>query len=272
MKNFPSYRVVPIIPAWWPYAAMAIIAWVFVKKKYVASDGSIEPLRLARHEHIHLAQQREILYLPFFALYLLEFIVRLVFNLSWSTAYKSISFEQEARAQDDFPIEQRQNYGWFHILMDDMWSRKFTILGLWVLYCAVISGAVFNHLPSLSEPQQLTLTNRVQPAYIDTISLTKIVREDETNQIAAKNLYNHRRVVITNAAVVDIVAVKFVTEGALIILAPNHEDFLYERIHATLATENDALYLQKGYVYSFEGTVSYGLTGLEFSDVELVRN
>lgn len=270
MKNFPSYRVVPIIPAWWPYAATAIIAWVFVKKKFVDADGSIQPIRLARHEHIHLAQQREILYLPFFVLYFLEFVVRLVFSFSWSTAYRSISFEQEARAQDGFPLEQRQKYGWFHILVDDMWSRKFLIIGLWVAVCAIRSGWIFYAFSSMPESTELTFTSRSLPPYIDTIPLARLVRQDKENQVNAKNIYDKRRIRLVDAVVVDIQAHEFITESAVVYLTPDHPDFVYDRVSAIMSNYQASI-LKKGYVYNFMATIDYGFLGLAFSEVEVVK-
>lgn len=46
------------------------------------------------HERIHTAQMRELWYVGFYALYLLEWIYRLIFHTK--TAYRGISFEVEA--------------------------------------------------------------------------------------------------------------------------------------------------------------------------------
>ena len=70
------------------------------------------------HEAIHSAQGRELLWLPFYVIYLLEFIIRLVLTLSFKEAYRSISFEQEARiyqAFDDY-LPVRTHYYWINFL------------------------------------------------------------------------------------------------------------------------------------------------------------
>lgn len=53
--------------------------------------------KLRKHEYKHVEQQREIGYIKFKILYLKEFIENFVISRDWNTAYKSISFEVEAR-------------------------------------------------------------------------------------------------------------------------------------------------------------------------------
>jgi hypothetical protein len=55
---------------------------------------------LINHEKIHLRQQLELLILPFFLWYGLEFLIRLLILRNRQLAYKSISFEQEAYANE----------------------------------------------------------------------------------------------------------------------------------------------------------------------------
>lgn len=56
--------------------------------------------RILNHEKIHTAQMRELGYLPFYLLYVLEWLVRL---LGKGNAYRRISFEREAYANEDNP-------------------------------------------------------------------------------------------------------------------------------------------------------------------------
>ena len=55
---------------------------------------------LMNHEKIHLRQQRELLLLPFFIWYLIEYIFRLFQYKSHNLAYRNISFEREAYANE----------------------------------------------------------------------------------------------------------------------------------------------------------------------------
>lgn len=56
--------------------------------------------RMVIHERIHLRQQKEMLVLPFYLQYLLEYGVGLLKFGSRYQAYRHISFEQEAYSND----------------------------------------------------------------------------------------------------------------------------------------------------------------------------
>ena len=64
------------------------------------------------HERIHTAQQREMLYLPFFVWYVVEWLFLLLRYRNFMQAYYHISFEQEAyRHQDDLDyLQHRKHY------------------------------------------------------------------------------------------------------------------------------------------------------------------
>ena len=51
---------------------------------------------LLNHEKIHIKQQLEMLVVPFFIWYFLEFLYRLIQFRNRNIAYKNISFEREA--------------------------------------------------------------------------------------------------------------------------------------------------------------------------------
>lgn len=65
------------------------------------------------HEEIHTAQMKELLYVPFYILYGLFWLIR-VLTPPFSTAYYDISFEQEAYDnQDDLDyLKNRKPYAW----------------------------------------------------------------------------------------------------------------------------------------------------------------
>jgi hypothetical protein len=73
------------------YIGLTIFPFVFLKHKGL-SDNSI----LINHERIHLRQQIELLFIPFFVVYLVEFLYRLIQYKKWTLAYRNISFEREA--------------------------------------------------------------------------------------------------------------------------------------------------------------------------------
>jgi len=73
------------------YTGITIYPFVFLKFKSLKDDKV-----LINHEKIHLKQQIELLVIPFYAFYFVEFIVRFVQYKSWYAAYRNISFEREA--------------------------------------------------------------------------------------------------------------------------------------------------------------------------------
>jgi hypothetical protein len=52
------------------------------------------------HERIHLRQQLELLIIPFFIWYLLEFCLRWIQYKNFDLGYRNISFEREAYANE----------------------------------------------------------------------------------------------------------------------------------------------------------------------------
>ncbi|GER57996.1 hypothetical protein [Patiriisocius marinus] len=74
-----------------------VTVWPFVLMRHKALKDN---LVFMNHEKIHLRQQIELLVLPFYIWYLLEFIVRLFQYKNWDLAYRNISFEREAYANE----------------------------------------------------------------------------------------------------------------------------------------------------------------------------
>lgn len=73
------------------YTGLAVFPFVFLKHKSFKGDCI-----LMNHEKIHLRQQLELLILPFYIFYTIEFLVRLIQYKNWYLAYKNLSFEREA--------------------------------------------------------------------------------------------------------------------------------------------------------------------------------
>jgi hypothetical protein len=78
------------------YRAITLYPFVILKHKSLKDDAV-----LINHEKIHLKQQLELLIIPFYVWYVLEFVVRLIIYKNWLLAYKSISFEREAYAKEN---------------------------------------------------------------------------------------------------------------------------------------------------------------------------
>ena len=73
------------------YIGITIFPFMFLKNKTLRENNV-----LINHEKIHLRQQIELLIIPFFVLYVVEFFVRLIQYKNWNLAYRNISFEREA--------------------------------------------------------------------------------------------------------------------------------------------------------------------------------
>lgn len=80
------------------FAAINLFGVVFVRKE-IRPQHNIS-LRnwniMLNHELIHTAQMKELLYLPFYLLYGIEWLIRLAMYMNARKAYRNISFEREA--------------------------------------------------------------------------------------------------------------------------------------------------------------------------------
>lgn len=105
----PLFLVVAKIPA----DAMAIFPFILLKHKRQKSDSV-----LVNHERIHLRQQLELLVLPFYLLYLLNYLVLLLKYKKHYQAYFNIVFEKEAYAsQNDLNyLKRRKFFSWLRYL------------------------------------------------------------------------------------------------------------------------------------------------------------
>ncbi len=92
-----------------PAAGMAIFPFILLKHEKLKHDWSI-----INHEKIHLRQQLELLILPFYILYLGNYLINLVRYRNHHTAYLNIVFEKEAYRHDlDQKYLKKGNwYGW----------------------------------------------------------------------------------------------------------------------------------------------------------------
>ena len=77
------------------FSAMACVWWIFVRNDVRVTTNVL------RHESIHLRQQKEMLVIFFFLWYGIEWLIRLIQYRNAMTAYKNISFEREAYANQD---------------------------------------------------------------------------------------------------------------------------------------------------------------------------
>lgn len=81
-------------------------------------DDSWIDSRVVRHERIHSAQMKEMLWIPFYLFYVLEYLVKLAVYRNSDRAYRAISFEREAYANDGKPdyMSRRRHFAWIRYL------------------------------------------------------------------------------------------------------------------------------------------------------------
>lgn len=79
---------------------------VYIKEKYLTN------VRTINHESIHWKQQLEMLIIFFYVWYFIEWLIRIFIN--FEKAYKSLSFEREAYANDDNLdyLKTRKPFAW----------------------------------------------------------------------------------------------------------------------------------------------------------------
>lgn len=73
------------------YVGLTFWPFIFLKNNALKED-----VFLVNHERIHLEQQKELLILPFYFLYITEWLLKSVYYFNSYKAYKNISFEREA--------------------------------------------------------------------------------------------------------------------------------------------------------------------------------
>lgn len=95
------------------YLGIALFPFVVLKTKALLIDAV-----LINHERIHLKQQFELLVIPFFICYGIEFIIRLLIYRNWKMAYRNISFEREAYANEMhlYYLKRRKFWGFLKYL------------------------------------------------------------------------------------------------------------------------------------------------------------
>lgn len=88
--------------------AMAVYPFILLKYKCQKQDEV-----LVNHEKIHLRQQLELFILPFYLLYLINYIFNLFKYKNHYQAYYNISFEQEAY-QHEKELNYLSNRKWYN--------------------------------------------------------------------------------------------------------------------------------------------------------------
>jgi|TARA_R110000782_G_scaffold70854_1_gene142301 hypothetical protein len=90
---------------------ITIYPFVILREKYKTKKAR----RLINHESIHIKQQEELLVIPFYVLYVTEFLIKSIIYRSFKKAYYNLSFEREAydNERKSKYISRRKSYACF---------------------------------------------------------------------------------------------------------------------------------------------------------------
>lgn len=97
------------------YTAMTVWPLLFVRRDLQHKFNAAA----LRHERIHARQQLEMLILPFYLWYGLEWLVRAFCYGSNAVAYRRLSFEQEAynHQQEEAYLQRRRPFAWLRYVL-----------------------------------------------------------------------------------------------------------------------------------------------------------
>jgi hypothetical protein len=95
------------------FRGLTLFPFVFLKH-----HGDKHHAVLLNHERIHVWQQIELLVIPFFVWYILEYFVRLIQFKDRNLAYRNISFEREAYQNEKnlYYLKQRSFWSFINYL------------------------------------------------------------------------------------------------------------------------------------------------------------
>lgn len=95
------------------FSGITVYPFIFAREKYLRTNKTF-----VNHEKIHLRQQIELLIILFFIWYALEYFVRLIQYKDRKKAYRNISFEREAYANELNPhyLANRKFFSFFNYL------------------------------------------------------------------------------------------------------------------------------------------------------------
>lgn len=102
-------------------AGITIWPFVILRKKYLTNTAywKARSKKTINHESIHIKQQEELLILPFYVFYILEWFIKLFFyRFKAKEAYRNISFEREAYSNDtnENYLKTRKRYNWIKLI------------------------------------------------------------------------------------------------------------------------------------------------------------
>lgn len=122
LKPFVKYsdRFLDSISWFFRVGGIAIFPFIILREKYL-DDSEFwvnRHKKIINHETIHFQQAIELLIIPFYILYILEYALKALYYLDIEKAYMNISFEREAYANEyDYSyLQRRKRYNWIKLI------------------------------------------------------------------------------------------------------------------------------------------------------------
>ncbi len=99
--------------SWFPfkgYKAITLLHWIVVRNDQRARFTSTD----YNHECIHYEQEKELWFIGFYLLYIIDFVLAMLYFWNWRKAYRNVTFEREAydRQHDMQYIQHRKRFAW----------------------------------------------------------------------------------------------------------------------------------------------------------------
>lgn len=115
-----SDKTLDVLSIFMKIGGIALFPVVILREKYRDSQDDFWQKRakqVINHESIHFQQAIELGVLPFYLLYVLEWLLKLPFY--GAQAYENISFEREAYGNDEDLeyLNTRVRYNWFRLII-----------------------------------------------------------------------------------------------------------------------------------------------------------
>lgn len=118
-KIIYSDKILDRIGIFMRIGGIALLPFIILRERYnqLSDYWRAKRERVINHESIHINQQLELLVIPFYILYILEWIIKL-FIYGGKKAYYNISFEREAYSNeyDKDYLQNRRPYSWLNYI------------------------------------------------------------------------------------------------------------------------------------------------------------
>lgn len=106
----PIIKILPLLKGT-SIRGITLFPFIFLRQQDYLNDKV-----LINHELIHIRQQVELLVIPFYILYLTDYVVQLFkHDFDDRKAYRAISFEKEAK-QNEKDMDYLKNRKWFSFI------------------------------------------------------------------------------------------------------------------------------------------------------------